>query len=325
MKLQEFLDRLNLEVTLSPVESHQIEHVAEMTQHTSEFNLNGIVRSSREISDLLSGAPAECWGVQVCDRFGDYGLAGVLIWSIEHDTLAVETLLLNCRVLGKGVEYETLRQLARLARERNAATISLRYRRTRRNAAAAEFLKKVAASGFRDSASFTITLPVEVAASLTPPETLGASPAHTDAPQSSVTDFITTRLNALGAQGRAELFTRIADELATGAQIQQAIRQQKQRTRPDLEKPFLPPRTPTEERIASIWREGLGIQQIGIHDNLLELGGHSLLATQIISRLQEAFQVDLGLRALFDAPTVESLAAFIEQRQLETKAIRFFQ
>ena len=62
----------------------------------------------------------------------------------------------------------------------------------------------------------------------------------------------------------------------------------------------VPPRTPTEETMAAIWRHMLGISHLGIHDNFFELGGHSLLATQVISRMRMAFDIPLELRAIFD-------------------------
>ncbi|GAX45370.1 non-ribosomal peptide synthase [Tolypothrix sp. NIES-4075] len=67
---------------------------------------------------------------------------------------------------------------------------------------------------------------------------------------------------------------------------------------------LIPPRTPTEEIIANIFASILGLQQVGIYNNFFELGGHSLLATKVISRLREAFQVEIPLRTLFEAPTV---------------------
>ncbi|RKG72301.1 non-ribosomal peptide synthetase, partial [Corallococcus terminator] len=75
---------------------------------------------------------------------------------------------------------------------------------------------------------------------------------------------------------------------------------------------YVAPRTPVEETLAATWRELLGVAQVGIHDDFLELGGHSLLATQAISRIRAALGVELPLRALFEAPTVEALALRVE-------------
>jgi acyl carrier protein len=79
----------------------------------------------------------------------------------------------------------------------------------------------------------------------------------------------------------------------------------------DLES-FVPPRTPTEENLAQIWQEVLGLEQVSIHDNFFECGGHSLLATQVISRLRQNWKIELPLRRLFEKPTVAQLAASID-------------
>jgi acyl-CoA synthetase (AMP-forming)/AMP-acid ligase II/acyl carrier protein len=71
------------------------------------------------------------------------------------------------------------------------------------------------------------------------------------------------------------------------------------------------PRNAVEERLVDIWCEVLEIESIGIHDNFFELGGHSLLATQVISRVRNAFQVELPLQVIFETPTVVGLAQAI--------------
>ncbi|MDF5727867.1 MAG: amino acid adenylation domain-containing protein [Rhizonema sp. PD38] len=76
---------------------------------------------------------------------------------------------------------------------------------------------------------------------------------------------------------------------------------------------FLHPRTPTEEKIAQIWAECLGLLRVGINDNFFTLGGNSLLATQIISRLREAYSLEIALGTLFESPTVAQLARTITQ------------
>jgi amino acid adenylation domain-containing protein len=68
------------------------------------------------------------------------------------------------------------------------------------------------------------------------------------------------------------------------------------------------PRNATEERVAAVFREVLGLESMGVHDNFFELGGHSLLAVRAAFRLGEAFGVELPVAALFQAPTVAGLA-----------------
>ena len=80
----------------------------------------------------------------------------------------------------------------------------------------------------------------------------------------------------------------------------------------DTKEDYVAPRTSVEEELAKIWRQVLGRQQVGVHDNFFELGGHSLLATQLTSRIRDAFQVELPVRHLFEAPTVATLARHIE-------------
>jgi amino acid adenylation domain-containing protein len=83
--------------------------------------------------------------------------------------------------------------------------------------------------------------------------------------------------------------------------------------RPELAAPYLAPRTPVEETLAAIWSDVLGVERVGVADDFFELGGHSLLATQAISRVRQAFAVEVPLRALFEGPTVRELALAVER------------
>lgn len=69
------------------------------------------------------------------------------------------------------------------------------------------------------------------------------------------------------------------------------------------------PRNPLEQKLAEIWAEVLGVEQVGVYDNFFELGGHSLLATQVMARVTQAIGEEVPLRNLFENPTVGGLAA----------------
>jgi hypothetical protein len=85
--------------------------------------------------------------------------------------------------------------------------------------------------------------------------------------------------------------------------------------RPDL--PYTPPQGPVEQQLAAIWGDILELDRIGRHDNFFQLGGHSLLATQVVSRIRDAFAVDVSLHALFAGPTIAQLAACVAAAEAE--------
>ena len=79
-----------------------------------------------------------------------------------------------------------------------------------------------------------------------------------------------------------------------------------------LEESYVPPNGPTEEKLAAIWSEVLGLERVGRHNDFFELGGHSLLATQIMLHVTEAFEIEQPLRELLQYSTVAELAEQID-------------
>jgi len=85
--------------------------------------------------------------------------------------------------------------------------------------------------------------------------------------------------------------------------------------RPQLDIPYTAPQTAVEKELTKIWAEVLSLNQIGIHDNFFDLGGHSLAVSRVISRVIQAFQLDISLKDLFASPTVASMAFLITRNQ----------
>jgi acyl carrier protein len=73
------------------------------------------------------------------------------------------------------------------------------------------------------------------------------------------------------------------------------------------------PRTPIEQRVAEILCALFKMKEVGVNDNFFLLGGHSLLGAQLLTKIRNAFGIELPLRAVFDAPTIATLSATIER------------
>ena len=89
-----------------------------------------------------------------------------------------------------------------------------------------------------------------------------------------------------------------------------------------VEKTFVPPRTPTERMLASIWAELFGLDQVSINENFFELGGHSLLTVRLLAEIEKVFKTRPPLASLFQEGTVEQLASLISQRSSSGTASR---
>lgn len=86
-------------------------------------------------------------------------------------------------------------------------------------------------------------------------------------------------------------------------------------------KEFIAPRTTTEELLAEIWAQVLGVDKVGIYDNFFELGGHSLIGVKLQSRINDAFDVEMQLRRIFEAPTIAELAKLLDGGAEESETV----
>ena len=78
-------------------------------------------------------------------------------------------------------------------------------------------------------------------------------------------------------------------------------------------RPYVRPRTLTEQQLVQIWEETVGVHPIGVEDNFFESGGHSLIAVQLLANVQQAFGQGLPLRTLFEYPTIAAMAKALQQ------------
>lgn len=146
----DFLKALQLRLDLFEAGVEDLGRITQLINKTNQFNLTTVRRTLDEVRQLAASTGHRVFGLRVADRFGDYGLTGAVIADISPDgrTWTIDTLLLSCRVLGRGVEAGLVAALAQDARTLGATAFAASFIPTKKNALAASFLSD---HGFRET------------------------------------------------------------------------------------------------------------------------------------------------------------------------------
>ena len=303
--LEEFLSSLALDVRIAPMADAELRRVAQLTGRTNQMNFTTLRRSEAEIRTLVESGEAECLTVHVSDRFGDYGLTGAMIFRAAGEALAVDTFLLSCRALGRGVEHRMLAALGRIAVERMLAVVDAPFARTARNLPALLFLEQVGLP-FQDAGpdGLRFRFPAAHAAAI----------QFIPAPSPRQTQTDAARRPALVPRTQVP-YAHIATELNDARKILDRVRGAgRGRTATAV---YAEPRTDLERRIAAVWEDSLGVRPVGIHDDFFDLGGHSLLAVELLARIHHELGVDLSMELVYSgAFTVAEIAKAIELKEI---------
>ena len=309
--LSDFIAALDLRIEIDHVSPAQLPRVAQLTSRTNQFNFTTRRRSDADLVGLLRQDSFHILAVTVSDRFGEYGLVGVVIYETTSDALTIDTFLLSCRVLGKGVEHRILSRLGEIALSGNRSFVNAPFLPTAKNMPAHNFLDAVGAQVRKQAGDCIVyCFPADLAADLrfdarsaslqpTGPQDSegpagrepGARPAagRTNSPDPGQLALLSSDIDAVLKAVESSGGWRSA----TGTQ-------------------FVAPETATQRQLATIWRRLLRVKSIGLHDNYFELGGDSLLAVRLFSQVYKMSGKQLPLATLFEAPTIEKLARILE-------------
>lgn len=310
--LKDFLTKLNLEVDLAPLGENETARVSELTFRTNQFNLTSTKRSVAQINEFRWVDKGECLTVHVKDRFGDYGLIGVVFYQTRCDALLIDSFLLSCRALGRGVEHRVLAALGEMALKRGLSFVDLCFIPSSRNEPALDFLRELPGAVPRTFASqFIYRMTAgEAAQTIYDPDTeRSLIDREAEVKPAAIAE------SRPDSRQRATLLSAIPDILCDPVLIHRWATQSHSRNELDVE--FVKPATPAEVCIAGFFSELLQVDQVGVNDGFFQLGGHSLLAMQLLSRINAAFGVTIEPIMLFTSSiTVAELAIAVLSDQL---------
>ncbi len=308
--LEDFLHSLDLKCEIRPLTPEHLSRVAQLTQRTNQFNVNPVRRNEAELQQLLNTG-ARCLVVDVVDRFGDYGLVGVMIYQLMGDCLAVDTFLMSCRVLGRGVEHRMLAALGEMAIAEHLPHVAVTFVPTRKNRPAIDFLEATGAGFKQTGVTGTIFLyPAPVARAVTPAASSKLAPV-TDAAVPEAAGSLSSAAAPAIWLARAAGLHQIAEELHQSDKFIARLEPATTR-RSRLGGAYVAPRTPIEIELVEIWQRVLKVNPIGVQDDYFELGGDSLMAVCLFVEIEEKFGRHLPLASLFTSPTVSTLAGCLD-------------
>ena len=310
----DFIASLGLVVDIAPPAENEWPRVAQLTQRTNQFNFTTLRRTESEMRSATSEAGSLVLRVNVRDRFGEYGLVGLVVAKTEGGSLLVDTLLLSCRVLGRGVEHAMLRRLGEIAAAGNLSHVELPVIATAKNEPARAFAADVAgAFRMEDEKRVLYRIPAEFACGIS--HRPGQDPeAVTKARRSGDTKEPSSAPSDSSIANRSERYTRLARDLGSGRAILEAVRAKNLRSR-NLENPLEEPSTETERALVALWRELLNVEELGVQDDYFALGGTSLVAAQMFAEIGKRFETKLPLTTILEYPSIRALALAIDAQR----------
>lgn len=339
--MDEFLRGLELRIGMTRLSEDQLSRAAQLTQRTNQFNMSVNRRTEDELLSLLSLPDLHAWSIEVEDRFGEYGFVGLVIGRFDQEAFVLDTFLLSCRVLGRGVEHAILAELKKAATTRNVSFIEAPYVASAKNIPFREFLDaagwEIADVGFgvtscrlhvdriRDYPPFITLVNERLSVSPETPnlqQARKASSVHAAGVRQSQEGYkrdwhsqevfsdpvrLTNKSHLLPLRYHsAEMLVQLTKE------VRKSIK--------DRKADYREPVTKTERELVEIWEDVLGIQPIGVMDHFFDLGGNSLQAVSVASRIHRQFDAQISLRDLFAVPTVRDLAELIHRTDLSAFA-----
>lgn len=308
--LKNFIEGLNLDVSIEDVTPEEISRVSQLTYRTNQFNFTTIRRAENEIAELLGRSDFVCKVCRVKDRFGDYGLVGAMIYKKLSDRIVLDSFMLSCRVLGRGVEYRMLKSVGKAARINGSDTVQVNFDETEKNLPARNFLQSV-------FDSFLWKVPRTDDGYVMPSEYLSGLVYEPDTQTSGETRTngqVKKSMSNTTREPLGQIYEQIAKELHHPSKIDELSGAKKELTVMNSPSTSADTERDSLQIITEIWEDILDREDIGPDEHFFNVGGTSIKAVEVLSQLNEQFNKSLTIVTLFEHSTIRLLAELVESK-----------
>jgi FkbH-like protein len=318
----EFIKGLNLQVTIRSAAENDISRISQLSYRTNQFTTGSGGLSESQIYDDLKSH--EIFVVEVTDRFGDYGLVGVIRGHKAEDTYLVDSFFLSCRSLGRGVEYRCLSFIGDHAETLGCSQVSIELRRTARNQPIQLFFGNTL-SLYQNSdgslLSYRVPCGVLRQVCINPDET--GSHSVFNHGQQSEADSVSERFSISG-----QILDRIARQYSNIEFLHlQILSMRKLRYSNetaidvnDADAFDSSANADLQRVLKKIWADSLGRDSIDVHQNFFDAGGSSILLPHIVQKIQQYLKKDVTLVELFQYPTIFLLASHLGRKESDKES-----
>lgn len=299
VSMKQFLKQLELEVEIREAFKEEAERVSQLMMRTNQFNFTAKRRTVNEIKELLASEDSSCYVVKAADRFGDYGMVGVMCCKLTEEIMTVDTFLLSCRALGRGIEYQMLAFAANEADKRKIEKLYVEYIESQKNEPAKAFLDTVAGEYFkqRQCAYF---MPAAGMKALDYLDYIVEDEAGKDSVKKDTCQPKPGDRNGSNIQ-------KVSEHYITLSSIENAMKDaQEKMALEETEKESV------SAKVLKIIQTVLKNIKITYEDNFFDVGGDSLSAVFVISKINKIYQKNYNEMTMMESPTARLLAQKIE-------------
>lgn len=316
----EFIKGLNLQISIRNALPDDIPRISQLSLRTNQFTSGISALTEEEAHESLK--LHNLFVMEVSDRFGDYGLVGVIKGHKAKEMYVVDSFFLSCRALGRGVEHRCISFIGDYASKNGCSYVRVSVNPTSRNKPFQLFLQDTIFKYQFSSGPQQIIY--EVPSRVL--EQIAFNPEVTTSHQVIGSE----QDNAINSvSSRFCLSTHILDKIARCFSTAEALHQQilsmrkskckstETGTENKLCNADKSAETPIERVITRIWSESLGREAISVHQNFFDAGGNSLMLPHIVQKISKCLNRTVSLVELFQYPTISSLATHLSSKEIE--------